>query len=187
MWRRLTRCVEVGVELAEYSRIFVNRHWNLELFIGVDSYDEYEEMPWDRASDYLISCQRYAQFGPKCKLIRGDSVDVAASLLAQQRVNGLWGDPFHIVYVDGRHSKDSVARDIAAWWPLLADKGIIAGHDWDHPDHPGVREAVIEFADANGLTVYYTYNDFPQSWIIYKSGMPGHGWERTLEQEEHND
>ena len=52
---------------------------------------------------------------------------------------------FDYVYIDGDHSYDGAATDIADYWPLVREGGIMAGHDhtWEYP---GVRLAVRDFA-----------------------------------------
>jgi hypothetical protein len=72
------------------------------------------------------------------------------------------------VYIDGSHSYESVRNDIAAWWPLVAPGGILAGDDYGR-QLPGVVQAVDEFAIANGLTVQLTTDyDREPSWFIEK-------------------
>lgn len=48
----------------------------------------------------------------------------------------------HLVFVDADHSKKAVRADIKEWLPRITNGGIIALHDYDHPDYPGVRAAV---------------------------------------------
>jgi len=48
------------------------------------------------------------------------------------------------VYIDARHDRVSVLRDIGQAMLLLKPGGILAGHD-HHADHPGVVAAVAAF------------------------------------------
>jgi hypothetical protein len=79
-----------------------------------------------------------------------------------------------------------VMQDLLAWWPKVADDGIMAGHDfrdlltgagtnsWEvqpdgttHPEWKAVRGAVLDFATMVGRQVSVTYEDptYP-SWAI---------------------
>lgn len=60
----------------------------------------------------------------------GRSVDAARSQTG----------PFNLVFIDGDHSYEAIKSDIAAWWPLVKDGGVLCGHDYR--DH--VQRAVDE-------------------------------------------
>ena len=55
------------------------------------------------------------------------------------------------VFLDADHSYESVAADIAAWWPKVQPGGRLTGHDYETGRYPGVRKAADEFAAAVGL------------------------------------
>lgn len=46
------------------------------------------------------------------------------------------------VFIDANHEKEAVLEDAVAWSAKVKRGGIIAGHDLDHVQFPGVREAV---------------------------------------------
>jgi hypothetical protein len=52
--------------------------------------------------------------------------------------------PVDLVFIDASHEHEDVLADISAWWPRVAEGGIMCGHDW-HPEFPGVQEAVVKF------------------------------------------
>lgn len=54
-----------------------------------------------------------------------------------------------LVFLDADHSERAVRADLQRWWPIVAPGGYLGGHDYGHPDHPGVRRAV----DAQGAEV----------------------------------
>jgi len=65
------------------------------------------------------------------------------------------------VYIDGRHDRDSVAADIAAWWPRVRCGGVLAGHDYNR----GVKRAVLAAFDAADVrTTYWRC----VTWWVYK-------------------
>lgn len=51
-------------------------------------------------------------------------------------------DHFDFVFIDADHTYEGVKRDIEAWRPKVKN---FMGHDYDHPDFPGVKRAVDEF------------------------------------------
>ena len=134
-------------------------------------------MQWDRQADFLTAVGVFSKY-PVAKLIRQRSFSAALSLAVSDSL--IYSEKFDFVYIDGSHRYEDVKSDIESWWPLVSDKGIIAGHDWAMPsgDHAGVQHAVREFAEKYDLTVYTTPDD-PQSWYVYKSGIPGADWRRV--------
>ena len=69
-------------------------------------------------------------------LVEKESTQLAKSLKKPHNL--------HLVYIDGEHTKDAVLADLQAWYPHVADDGIIAGHDLTDA-FPGVKEALTEF------------------------------------------
>lgn len=53
-----------------------------------------------------------------------------------------------MVFIDGDHSYEAVADDIAAWGPLVTQSGSLCGHDYTN--YPGVKRAVDERVAAMG-------------------------------------
>jgi hypothetical protein len=48
------------------------------------------------------------------------------------------------LFIDSSHHRDSVRTAFRAWRDALVPGAVVAFHDYDHPDYPGVREAVAE-------------------------------------------
>jgi predicted O-methyltransferase YrrM len=69
------------------------------------------------------------------------------------------GDPpVQLLFIDSSHDRDSVLAAFRAWRGALAPGAIVAFHDYDHPDYPGVRQAVAELElagrESGGLFVW---------------------------------
>lgn len=168
-WRRLYQgAVEVGVDRGEFAQCFLDRWYGCDYY-GVDNYVQ-NEWFWDRTADLHVASIRFERHAVRARLAHGASADVARKLSHRK---------FDFIYIDGDHEYAGVRDDLAAWWPRVSDAGIFAGHDFDLT-HPGVMQAVREFAAAGGLQVYLTHEPLP-SWYIYRSGIPGADWKRLPE------
>jgi predicted O-methyltransferase YrrM len=49
-----------------------------------------------------------------------------------------------LLYIDSSHTREETVREVGAWRGALAGGAIVAFDDFDHPEYPGVREAVWE-------------------------------------------
>jgi predicted O-methyltransferase YrrM len=52
--------------------------------------------------------------------------------------------PVDLLYIDSSHERQATVEEVRAWRPVLAPGAAIVFDDYDHPDYPGVREAVRE-------------------------------------------
>lgn len=174
MWRKLFRVAEIGVDRGEFASTFLSR-WIGDEYWGIDSYAPYPEMPFDRHADYLMAVERIKLHANRAKLLKHGSIE-ASQFFAPGSLD--------FVYIDGAHDYAGVKADLEAWYPKLDRRGILAGHDFDdQPVHAGVKEAVVEFAEKLGQTIYLTAVEGYQkevcpSWYLYVSSMPGSGWRR---------
>lgn len=159
--RGIKFAVEIGVEQGVYAAQFL-KHWHGESLILVDDYGDHEENPGDRTFDMLTAALALAPHHGRYRFIRLPSVEAAARFPAYMRS---WGPRFF--YLDAAHDFDNVWRDLNAWWPLVPEDGILAGHDFDN-SHPGVVQAVTAFAQREQLRVYLTTNDGLPSWYVYR-------------------
>lgn len=57
-----------------------------------------------------------------------------------------------LVYVDAGHSYKEALNDMEQYWPLVRSGGVLLGDDFVAPE---VQRAVVDFANANGLSVQY--------------------------------
>ncbi|KMZ61945.1 hypothetical protein ZOSMA_49G00130 [Zostera marina] len=74
-----------------------------------------------------------------------------------------WGVYADLVEVDAGHDFHSAWADINQAWPLVAQGGVMFGHDYNlAADDHGVRRAVNLFADEKGLKV----QPHGQHWVL---------------------
>ncbi len=73
----------------------------------------------------------------------------AAALMAEA------GEKFDMIFIDADHSYEEAKADILAWKPLLAEGGLLCGHDWHHgPVKQAVREVLGE-PKTSGDDIWY--------------------------------
>ncbi len=49
-----------------------------------------------------------------------------------------------LLFIDAGHTYNEVKGDIERYAPLMRPGGVICGHDYANPEHPGVKQAVDE-------------------------------------------
>ena len=74
------------------------------------------------------------------------TVDLIIMRMPSLRAVNLFPDKsVDMVFIDGNHDYKFVKGDILQWLPKT--KKLICGHDWSHPDYPGVNHAVEKYLD----------------------------------------
>lgn len=84
---------------------------------------------------YVKAREVAKRFPGRAYILRGDSARTAA-----QFEDG----SLDFVFIDGDHSYQGVARDIAAWRSKVKPGGLLSGHDYDHPKQGAVKDAVTD-------------------------------------------
>lgn len=81
------------------------------------------------------------------RYLRLTSADVRAriELVTAAGADGPRDDrPVDLLYIDSSHERQQTVDEVAAWRSTLAPGAAIVFDDYDHPEYPGVREAVDE-------------------------------------------
>jgi len=138
--------VEVGVDRGETSALLLHGLPGLNLWM-ID--------PWRAtAPDALrrqFDCDRaFARAAEVTAFAAGRRALVPCD---HARAASLLPDAPDLVFLDADHRYGPTLEAIAIWWPRLAPGGLLCGHDYGHPDYPGVKQAVDEFARQRGLKV----------------------------------
>jgi len=134
-----------GRELSRLARgkrvLEIGSYWGLSTVclartashvVAVDPHDgRGTAAPEDTYRRFLGNLERHG-VGDKVTTIRATTEEI---------VPNSFGEPFDLVFVDGGHDAESVAKDIAFALEVLAPGGLIAVHDYDAVD-PDVTAAV---------------------------------------------
>jgi predicted O-methyltransferase YrrM len=96
----------------------------------------------------------------RARFVLGDSAECAAAFPDAS---------VDLVFLDADHAEAAVLRDLAAWAPKLRPGGVLAGHDYGAPRHPGVRRAVDRFFSERGLPVRV---EADRVWWALAPGLP---------------
>jgi hypothetical protein len=99
-----------------------------------------------------MTLAKLEKFGDRSEVIVGRTPDYATKFD---------DNFFDYIYIDANHSYMPVYQDLLAWWPKLKSGGLFCGDDYTDVNNPGegkygVVEAVDQFGDENGLTIYVT-------------------------------
>jgi len=175
--RRLTGTgVEVGVDEGVFSE-YLLEHWRASKLISVDPWlqmapDDYADTcNVEQASmedKYQATTRRLERFGERSEIWRETSLQAAARLAPRS---------LDFVYLDARHSYEGVSEDLQAWFALVREGGLMAGHDYNDgvfvEGVHGVRSAVDDFFGARAIPVRHTYTDVPScSWVVQVPRRP---------------
>lgn len=136
---------EIGVEGGNFSHILAKYNRNAKLY-SIDS--------WHNEAYYQKALKRLSPLG-NVEIIRQASVD-ALMLFGYELLD--------YVYIDANHSYGSVSFDIEQWSMKVRSGGIVAGHDYSSSE-PGVKIAVKEYADRNGIEDVYILTCNSWYWV----------------------
>jgi hypothetical protein len=75
-------------------------------------------------------------------LIKSHSLDI---------VDKYKNESLSLCFIDGSHEYEDVKADLIAWLPKVKSGGILAGHDYDNPIHPGVYKAANEILGKENI------------------------------------
>lgn len=136
--------VEVGVCLGGHSEAML-LHTKIDKLYSVDPYiyapggtdghvlpngKGFDQLEYDEMYEYTK--ERLSVFGERNVFIRKTSVDAVKELIIN----------IDFCFIDAKHTYDSVFEDITLWGNRVVPGGLICGHDYEHPNFPGVTRAV---------------------------------------------
>lgn len=145
---------EVGVKEGYYS-YYLLKYTKLKKLYSIDNWKD----GWENGRMEAETSLKH--FGPRSEIMPMRSSD-AAKIFKEK------GIKLDFVYIDANHRYTSVKEDIAMWWSLLNDGGILAGHDYVEANGCGVIPAVNEFIKANPYLTLYLTDDHMKTWWTVK-------------------
>jgi hypothetical protein len=162
---------EIGVRRGEFSKIIYDLKTPKELYL-IDLWESHEEYKKDPINKELLSqyyenvCNDFKDI-PSVKIIR-DWSHLAAEKFPDKY--------FDWVFLDANHSYDAVKKDLIAWFPKIKSGGIFSGHDYTLHKWIGVKPAVDEFMEENGLELSHLTTETLQG-LYYKNPIRENpGW-----------
>ena len=159
--QRPLRVAEVGVFRGDLARAALKELGPkfIRFYFLVDPWRAYDQKPRNNQKEFDQMIQGLYKFSPevgdRAIVLRATSLEAAA----------LFADgAFDLVFIDAHHAYEHVMEDIRAWWPLVADTGVLAGHDY-HKNWGEVVRAVDE------SFVEHTIRRLPGTvWAVEKDG-----------------
>lgn len=93
----------------------------------LENYDDVNNVaPVRQNKNYMITMERLQRWNSVIRTCK-NFTDICAQLESETSKSK---PLFDFVYVDARHDYKGVLVDLQAWWPLIRDGGIMAGHDY---------------------------------------------------------
>lgn len=155
---------EIGVAYGGHSEAIL-KNTNIEKLYGVDPYKHtigYKDKmnyPQDIFDElYKYTTNRLSQFNERYHHIRKYSKDAISDIPGQ----------LDFIYIDADHSYEGVLKDLYFWFSKIKYDGIIGGHDYMHPNFPGVQKAIDEFFDRFNWKVNYEGDNV---WWVQKKKL----------------
>ena len=90
--------------------------------------------------EQVLHRERYLSLVPASVRSRIELVALPAERPLEHHANT------ELLFLDGPHQRAELVRDFNAWRDRLAPGALVAFHDYDDPDWPGVAEAVRDLA-----------------------------------------
>ena len=128
--------VEIGSWLGRSTSYMAVEIINSGKDIKFDCIDGWEGSPENKDNTYVINKTLYEEFLKNVEPvldhinpIKGFSYDV---------VNNYQDNSIDFLFIDGAHDYESVKKDLIDWYPKVKKNGVIAGHDYNVGNFPGL-------------------------------------------------
>lgn len=162
--KKLQVGAEIGVAFGGHSEaILANtraRLYCVDPYKHIRGYDD----PMNKSQTefdelYTFATNRLKKYKRRVVFVRKKSTDAIRHIKEE----------LGFVYIDGDHSYEGVKEDIANWFFKVKEGGIIGGHDYNHPNFPGVKKAVDAFF---GRFEWRLHTHQSGVWWVEKKSLP---------------
>ena len=149
--RGYRKAAEVGVFEGAYSNSILLRTGVDSLFC-VDPFDGRGMKDVHRgkidADDIFPICDaRLRKFGNRVEY---------AKITSEQAADTFLDGDLDFVYIDAKHTKRAIKRDLELWYPKVREGGMIAGHDYKNRGSKLVKQVVDSFFEGEQKEVHET-------------------------------
>lgn len=136
------RMLELGSYAGESTEQFLNSQKIDELY-AVDFWMNGYDDSVDKASSWCDMRIVENEFDKRMEKFKFKVVKLKmTSKEARYALRNTNAKLFDFIYLDGDHRLESITEDITEWRKFVIPGGILAGHDYGVPVHPGVKQAV---------------------------------------------
>ena len=149
---------EIGIHNGRHAKLLLKHLFNISKLYLIDFWKAYPDYPIQEYQNQDCEMTKNVFRGnDKVEIIIDDSIKSA----------GRFADNyFDFVYIDAAHDYNSVKNDILTWKSKVKPEGILAGHDYDYKDTPGIKQAVDEIFGEDKVNIGLNTNNI-QDWWIY--------------------
>lgn len=140
--------LEIGVFTGGHAFCIILNS-TLELLIGIDPYIMFEQNPWGMESQEDYDFMYDYVLGKLSKSLRYNHL----RLTSDDAYPLLEADMFDFVFIDGLHTYEQLKKDLTNYDKLIRTGGVIACHDYKHPNYPLLTTAIDEFAILHNATI----------------------------------
>jgi len=174
--------VEIGVAFGGHSEYIlqntsVDNLYGVDPYLHIENYKDPMNLPQDQFDElYNFTVNRLSNYNNRYKHIRKKSCDAVIEFNNNE---------LDFVYIDADHSYNGVFNDLCLWFCKVREGGIIGGHDYEHPNFPGVKQAIDEFFRRFDWKVNYEGDGV---WWVEKKKInisffiPAYNCEKTIEE-----
>ena len=148
--------IEIGTAKGD-NAVSILQELPLERLYLIDPYSPFEDAlgHGDYSDEYPIAYSKLAEY-QQVRWLKKTSESARGDFQDKEMVD--------FIYIDGNHSYESVKADLASYFPLVRNNGLLGGHDYT-PFYESVMRAVQEFANQSKLELHVV---FPDWWFIVK-------------------